>query len=224
MGRISGVCAATICLAAILLAPLPSTAQTSESASFSFASRKSARATGFSAAIAFPAPTKFRELRVVFPRGARVDAAKAPRCSKTMQAANESGPGKVCPARSRIGSGGVKFTLKNGPQGDQVFDWDLQIYNARDGILAEFFEKDGNDTQFALGGRIEDGVLVLPARLGLMEVNSRGWSTISLQFKKAGTFVRTPSRCPASKRWTATLKVMTSKKSGRSLRAATPCG
>jgi hypothetical protein len=135
---------------------------------------------------------------VVLPAGTTLRLRRLPQCEAGDAAIALSGAEAVCPARTRVGTGGADGVFHGAP-----VHFDLGIYAVR-GHLVFAAEQGGKPLKQSFLGLASGRRLVLTVPTLDGQIAPTGFEARVAARRGAGAWLRTPVRCPASHRWHAT--------------------
>lgn len=165
-------------------------------------------------------PKVIRRITMKFHPGTRFDTAALARC-RASDAEVLSKGASACPAGSRLGTGHTKAAVASGTS----FTTDVTLFNARGQIIV-LVAADGTPvTEFRdrVKGRTITIEPVLPPGVSLERLKL----TIGRHSKGSGakrrTYMRAPSSCPKSRRWTTVARFTYVDGSTETVRSNTRC-
>jgi hypothetical protein len=153
-------------------------------------------------------PSPISSLRLQLPRGAVLDGSARARCTASDDELMAIGP-SACPADSRVGSGTLSVMTGFGPPLDP-YTGDATLFNTPGGVVEVVTQKGtdravGTDRLHIRGTRVTATPPVLPGgppdgRIAVREINF----TFDAPSGGRRPYVKTPRRCPRTRRWTST--------------------
>jgi hypothetical protein len=135
---------------------------------------------------------------IAFPAGSILRPGALPQCSATDEVLAAQGAQAVCPAESRVGSGRAEGVLNGAP-----VTFDLVVYAVR-GRLFFAGERDGVPLKQGFYGVASGRRLKLTVPTANGAVAPTLFEARIAPTRAGVAWLRTPKRCPASRRWVAT--------------------
>jgi hypothetical protein len=190
--------------------------QSTETASFRFDSARPDRSSGFRFAATFSGDRIIDTVRLQLPSGTRIDPERKPLCDKSYEALRDSGGAAAgCPASTRVGTGTARATL-----GGNAVDLDLALYNIQSTFMIDFTIRGQDKPAFHSSAGVSGRNITVDLSMAA-ELDAKA-QAFSLRFTKAGSFIRTPRRCPSTRQHAAAVQSRTAG-AFRTVRATTPC-
>ncbi len=158
------------------------------------------------------APKILTGLEIKFPPGSRFDLSKHPACRSTLKPLEKKGLVSVCPARSKYGSGEAKVILGSTPfvfpihsyildpvgfdGGKREIEFDVVLNPKSSNPLAFLFSPDISGSTLRVGLPADAKYMIHPTLFHLhFPASANGGHAV----------MRTPSTCPSSRRWKASM-------------------
>lgn len=197
----TGLVASALLAAAATAAPA---ATAPDKFDFAFTTKNAKSAAGYKIKADFPRQRIIDRMTINFPAGTKFDTRAVVRCTATSDQvdAAPNGVSDVCPAASKVGTGTGTAFLGDGTA-PVVFQ--LGLYNRANGALLDIVL--GGKTAFTSVPTISGRRMIitlsqtpsLKARITAFKLS------IAKKGKASKPYLRTPSKCPSSKKLTATI-------------------
>lgn len=154
-------------------------------------------------------PSPVRRFLLAAPEGSTFDGSAVPACDASDQQFQLMGKA-ACPAKSVVGEGFI--TILTGFPGEEPFSLDATAFNSGDGII-ELFTMPGTGTFLAIerpkfvGTNAFEDTEIAPTPGGPPDFMSAAREAYFkfpvLRGPDGRSFIRTPAKCPARRRWAA---------------------
>lgn len=161
-------------------------------------------------------PKIIKRIKLTFHKGTTFDTRALGRCHASDARILSTG-GSACPKASRLGSGHTTGVFSNGSE----FVTDVKLFNARGEIIVVVTLNGTPVTEFRdeVSGRTITIEPVLPAGVALKRLKLR----IGRHSKDGRTYMRNPSSCPRSGKWTTVAKFTYADGSRETRKDTSPC-
>jgi hypothetical protein len=165
-------------------------------------------------------PKAIHRIKLQFPRSTRFDTSALPTCDASDQLIRSQGT-KACPAASKLGSGSTEAVLVPGIP----FNTEVTLFNAKDqiivvvtglGIVLTEFRDEVNRNSIMVNPVLPLGVSLRRLTIGV-DPHATGHGAARR------VYLRAPTRCPQSRRWSIVGTFTYDDGSTQTLRTSTPC-